>query len=104
MFIKAFKDYHRQQWEKEYEGFEASNLHTKDVLEIQGIDYLFVNYRHPVTHLIRINKELIGVDIDQVPLIDGAWIKMTRGLFECACETIRTRILYYDHSNENPQP
>ena len=48
---------------------------------------------HPVVNLLRINKHIVGVDIDKQEKMDGQWHKITQSLFDSSCDTIKTRIL-----------
>jgi hypothetical protein len=52
-----------------------------------------VHETHPVINLLRINKHLVGVDVDEQPKMDGQWHKVTQSLFDSSCDTINTRIL-----------
>ena len=54
---------------------------------------MFVRENHPVINLLRINKNLLGVDVDEQPKMDGEWHKVTQSLFDSSCDTIRNRIL-----------
>lgn len=39
----------------------------QDVLEVPNCHYVFVHENHPVVNLLRINKHVVGVDIDDQP-------------------------------------
>lgn len=39
------------------------------------------------------NKNLLGVDIDNTPKMDGQWYKVTAPLMQTSCETLRTKVL-----------
>ena len=93
MFREFFKEQKRKEWKDKFEGFTSENLQEKGVLKREGYECLFVDFKHPVVHLMRINKDVIGVDIDDQFRIDGVWIKMTRRLFESGCLAIRERII-----------
>lgn len=93
---------HKQamEWRTNYGKFTASNLTTQDVLEVPNCAYVFVHENHPVVNLLRINKHIVGVDIDDQPRMDGQWLKITRNLFDSSCETIRNRILSRIHTQD----
>lgn len=48
---------------------------------------------HPVVNLLRINKNLLGVDVDKLTVVDKEWIKVSQSLFDSSCDTIKQRIL-----------
>ena len=64
-----------------------------DDCQIPGVPYVFVHESHPVINLLRINKHIVGVDVDDQPKMDGQWHKITQSLFDSSCDTIKTRIL-----------
>jgi hypothetical protein len=76
-----------------YHRFTNTNLETQDVLKVPGCPYVFVHEAHPVINLLRMNKHLLGVDIDTTEKMDGQWFKITQPLMESSCETLRTKIL-----------
>lgn len=55
------------EWRKTFGKFTASNLDRTDVLEVPNCSYVFVHENHPVVNLLRINKHIVGVDIDDQP-------------------------------------
>lgn len=63
------------EWRKTFGKFTASNLATQDVLEVPGFSHVFVHENHPVINLLRINKHIIGVDVDE----------QTRYIICCCC-------------------
>jgi hypothetical protein len=93
---------HKQamEWRVNYGKFTASNLTTQDVLEVPNCSYVFVHENHPVVNLLRINKHIVGVDIDDQPRMDGQWLKITRNLFDSSCDTIRHKILSRIHTQD----
>jgi hypothetical protein len=93
---------HKQamEWRTNYGKFTAYNLTTQDVLEVPNCSYVFVHENHPVVNLLRINKHIVGVDIDDQPRMDGQWLKITKNLFDSSCDTIRNRILSKIHTQD----
>jgi hypothetical protein len=63
------------------------------VLSLGNCPYVFVNQKHPVINLIRMNKEMLGVDIDTIPKMDGEWYKLSEPLMASCCEAIKSNIL-----------
>lgn len=39
------------------------------------------------------NKQLLGMDIDQTQKMDGQWFKLTNALMETSCDTLRSKVL-----------
>jgi hypothetical protein len=81
------------EWRSKYPNFNASNLETNGVIPVQGFTYVFVNRDHPAISLLRVNKELLGADIDQQQLIDGQWYKVSRQVLQSCCNALRTKVL-----------
>ncbi len=81
------------EWQKQFGEFTASNLTTWNVLGSPDMSYVFVDINHPAVHLLRNNKEIVGIDVDEQPLIDGHYVKMTKLLFESCCSTIRAKVM-----------
>jgi hypothetical protein len=63
------------------------------VLKVPNCPYVFVHEAHPVINLLRMNKHLLGVDIDTTEKMDGQWFKITQPLMASSCETLRSKIL-----------
>jgi len=61
--------------------------------QVPECPWIFVHENHPVINLLRINKHLVGVDVDDQPKMEGQWHKVTQSLFDSSCDTIKTRIL-----------
>lgn len=81
------------QWRKKYPAYNASNLETWGVMEVQRKPYLFVHEDHPVIALLRVNSDLLGADIDEAQRLDGQWLKVTKQVFATCCNTLRTKVL-----------
>mmetsp|Transcript_34395 Transcript_34395/g.81097 ORF Transcript_34395/g.81097 Transcript_34395/m.81097 type:complete len:308 (-) Transcript_34395:47-970(-) len=81
------------EWRAKYPNFNASNLETNGILPVNGFNYVFVHQDHPVIALLRVNKDLLGADIDEQHLIDGQWYKVSRQVLTSCCNTLRTKVL-----------
>jgi hypothetical protein len=81
------------EWRAKYPSFNASNLETHGVIPVQGFGYVFVNRDHPAISLLRVNKELLGADIDQQQLIDGQWFKVSKQVLQSCCNALRSKVL-----------
>jgi len=81
------------QWRKDYPRWNASNLETEGVMNVENNPFLFVHETHPVIALLRHNSALVGCQIDAQPKIDDEWFKVTRQVFAASCQTLRTKVL-----------
>eukprot|EP00961_Rhodomonas_salina_P268976 3634785-Rhodomonas_salina.3 len=81
------------EWRSKYPNFNANNLETNGVLPVSGFSYVFVHHEHPVIALLRVNKDLLGADIDEQHMIDGQWYKVSRQVLSSCCNTLRTKVL-----------
>ena len=81
------------QWRTKYPDYNASNLHTQGVLDVNGQQFIFCSKDHPVIDLLRMNKELLNADITEQPLIDNEWYKITKQVFGTCCSTLKNKVL-----------
>ena len=61
-------------WRAQYPEYNAANLETQGVLNVQGEGFVFVSKTHPVIDLLRANTDVLNADIDSQPLIDDQWV------------------------------
>ncbi len=88
------------QWRKEYPKYNAANLETEGVLEVNNCPYVFVNQDHPIIALLRHNASIIACNIDDQPKIDNEWFKITRQVLSACCQTLRAKVLSKISSND----
>jgi hypothetical protein len=81
------------EWRRAYAKWNSSNLETQDILKVPDCPYVFVHEQHPIINLLRMNRHLLGVDIDNTPKMDGQWYKITEPLMQTSCEALRTKVL-----------
>lgn len=81
------------QWRKEYPLYNASNLETQGVLNVQGESYVFVSKNHPAIKVLRTNKLRLKQDIDSQPLIDNEWYKVSRQTMSTCTQQLRQKVL-----------
>lgn len=81
------------EWRAKYPGFNSSNLENNGVIQLNGVSYCFVHENHPVISLLRVNKEILGADIDEQNKIDGQWFKVSRQVLTSCCNTLRSKVL-----------
>lgn len=82
-----------QQWRNQYKEYNATNLETQGILEVQNCPYVFVKDTHPIVAVLRVNPDIIGTYIDNQPKIDGEWYKISRSVLEQCCHALKTQVL-----------
>lgn len=87
---------HKEEWDQRYCGYNASNLSTLNVFGSAHCDYVFVDKAHPAIDLMRMNREIMGFDIDTMPMVDGHLFKMSKGLFNSCCEAIMSCVMKWE--------
>jgi hypothetical protein len=80
-------------WSENFPTFTSANLNTEGVLTLGNCPYVFVNQKHPVINLIRMNSDMLGVKIDDIPKMDGEWYKLSQPLMTSCCDAIKSNIL-----------
>ena len=63
------------------------------MLQVQGQGYVFVSQFHPVIDLLRTNAEKLNASIDDQPLIDNQWYKVTKQVMNQCCHVLRNKVL-----------
>jgi hypothetical protein len=82
-----------QRWRNKYKEYNAANLETQGVLEVKQCPYVFVKDTHPIVDVLRINRDLIGSDIDTHQKIDNEWFKVSRQVMQECCKALRSKVL-----------
>lgn len=80
-------------WQEAFPTFNRENLTTQGVLNMPACPFVFINEKHPVVNLLRINSETLGVNIDAQQKMDDEWYKVSRPLMETCCDTIKNKVL-----------
>lgn len=81
------------QWRANYPEYTPQNLDTKNVLKVDGESFVFINKKHPVIDLLRVNKDILNADIDTHTLIDDQWLKITKQVLHTCCTQLRSKVL-----------
>jgi hypothetical protein len=81
------------EWRAKYPNYNANNLESEGVLQVAGQLYVFVSKGHPVVELLRSNADKLNARIDEQPLIDGEWYKITKQVFSQCCQALRAKVL-----------
>lgn len=89
-----------QNWRNEYPKWNSQNLEHEGVLDVANNPYVFVHQDHPIIALLRSNSALIGCNIDEQPMIDEQWYKVTRQVLMACCQTLRNKVLSKIASND----
>ena len=79
-------------WYDRHAGWNAGNLETEGVLVVDAMPFVFVHKDHPVIDGLRKNQNTIDQNIDEYPLIDGTYLKVSRRVFALYCDAIRAQI------------
>ena len=80
-------------WRSKYPQYTAQNLEEHGVLSVAGQPFVFVSQKHPAIELLRQNVDKLDANIDEQPLIDGEWYKITRPVMSNCCQALRTKVL-----------
>lgn len=67
-------------------------IDSHGVLNVQGENFVFVSKAHPVIDLLRLNKEILNADIDDQPLIDDQWYKVTKQVMSTCCQQLKVAL------------
>lgn len=81
------------EWRQKYPTYNANNLDSTGVLQVVGQPYVFVSQHHPVIDLLRTNADKLNARIDDQPLIDGEWYKVTKQVMGQCCNVLRSKVL-----------
>ena len=81
------------QWRTQYPEYNNENLETHNVLNVTGEPFLFVHKEHPCIELLRLNKDVLNLDIDTHAKIDNTWYKVTRQVMGTCCQQLRQKVL-----------
>ena len=81
------------EWRQKYPTYNANNLDSTGVLQVVGQPYVFVSQNHPVIDLLRTNADKLNARIDDQPLIDGEWYKVTKQVMGQCCNVLRSKVL-----------
>ena len=92
-FSAAESETEGHEWRSRFPSYTAQNLEEQGVLSVQGQPFVFVSQNHPVVELLRQNADLLSANIDEQPLIDGEWYKITRQVLSTCCQTLRNKVL-----------
>jgi hypothetical protein len=80
-------------WRSEYPEYNSQNIMTHNVMEVKSHPVVFVDAQHPIIALLRTNKDLLQSDIDAQPLVQGRWHTVSKGIFNKAVATLRSKVL-----------
>lgn len=93
IFSSASSNSEGIEWRSKYPNYNATNLDSYGVLQVQGQSYVFVSQYHPVIDLLRTNAEKLNASIDDQPLIDNQWYKVTKQVMNQCCHVLRNKVL-----------
>ena len=79
-------------WKDNFPEWNSKNLETLGVREVPGKSYVLVLDRHPVVSVLKCNASLIGCNVAIVPMVDEHWYKVSKGVLEAVCYTLRGKV------------
>jgi|APCry1669189070_1035195.scaffolds.fasta_scaffold19356_2 hypothetical protein len=88
-----------QEWRKMYSEYNATNLESHNVLEVNNQNYVFVHENHPVISLLKANTDLLGSELRDDQRIDGEWFKVSKQVLSTCCTTLKAKVLTKIHVN-----
>jgi hypothetical protein len=88
-----------QEWRKMYSEYNATNLESHNVLEVNNQNYVFVHENHPVISLLKANADLLGSELRDDQRIDGEWFKVSKQVLSTCCTTLKAKVLSRIHVN-----
>jgi hypothetical protein len=80
-------------WKQLYPQYNSANLETEGVMDAPNQPWAFVHKHHPVIGLLMNNQEMIGVQLEKQPLVEGEWYKLARNVMSTCCQTLRSQVL-----------
>jgi hypothetical protein len=81
------------EWRKEFPKYNAANLESEGIMQVNNQAFVFIDCEHPVVSLLRNNAHLIGCDIDQQKKVEGTWYKISRPVLKTCCDILRQKVL-----------
>lgn len=93
LFEADLNNEHNNEWRAQYREYNADNLSTHNVLDVNGMPYVFVHESHPIIALLRANSDALGTKVDEASKIDGEWFKIGKQVVDTCCKTLQTKIL-----------
>ena len=79
-------------WLNTHSHWNAANLETHEALVTGTSPIVFVHKDHPAIACLRNSQHLIGRNLDDYPLIEGIYLKLSTALFTACCNAIRTQV------------
>jgi len=80
-------------WMKQYPKYTHENLQDEGVMFLTGASYYFVHEGHPAIHMLRVNTDVLGVQIKEETLVNGSWYKVDTEAFLFCVNTLREDLL-----------
>lgn len=81
------------EWHKQFPQYNATNLDTQGVIQVNNQPFVFIDCQHPVISLLRHNSHLIGCDIDSQKKMDGQYYKVSKQVLQTCCDTLKRKVL-----------
>jgi hypothetical protein len=79
-------------WLNKHPHWHAGNLESHEVLVPGTLPIVFVHRDHPSITCLRNSQHLLAQNLDDYPMIEGIYFKLSTALFAACCHAIRTQI------------
>jgi len=80
-------------WRQQYGKWNKANLEKEGVIDVPNQPFYFVHMNHPAIGVLRYNQDMIGCEVDKMPMVDKQWYKITRSVMGECCKTLRQQVL-----------
>jgi len=87
-------------WRQQYGKWNKANLEKEGVIDVPNQPFYFVHMSHPAIGLLRCNQDMIGCEVDKMPVVDKQWFKITRTVMGECCKTLRSQVLSKVHTQD----
>jgi hypothetical protein len=87
-------------WRQQYSKWNKQNLEKEGVIDIPNQPFYFVHMNHPIIGLLRHNQEMLNQKVDDMPLVDKQWFKLSRQVVNECCKTLRQQVLNRVHTQD----
>lgn len=87
---------HKQDlWKEKYPGYDSDNISYKGIARCieDGGKFSLVHERHPAVDMLRKYEALVGENPDEMPKVDGGWIRIPTYLVEMVVYSIKVNLL-----------
>lgn len=81
-----------KRWRTLFPTYNSANLESHGIFGVEGDNFRFVDCNHPVIHLLRANRELLGSNIDSHAKFDDKYFKVSIDTIRTCCAALREHL------------